>query len=157
MIGYLFSLAIYSHLAGRMTFIRDTLKSIVPDTSIASKYKDRQYKGTDEEYRKDIANSCTLYVGNLSFYTSEEQIYDFFGKIAPVKRLIMGLDRANKTPCGFCFVEYYRHEDAVVCKKYLDGMRLDERFIRVDYDYGFSDGRQFGRGKSGGQVNTNVS
>ena len=23
-----------------------------------------------------------------------------------VKRVIMGLDRVKKTPCGFCFVEY---------------------------------------------------
>ena len=23
-----------------------------------------------------------------------------------VKRVIMGLDRMKKTPCGFCFVEY---------------------------------------------------
>jgi nuclear cap-binding protein subunit 2 len=29
---------------------------------------------------------------------------------------------------------------------------LDERLIRVDVDYGFEEGRQFGRGRSGGQV-----
>ena len=30
--------------------------------------------------------------------------------------------------------------------------RLDERIIRVDWDIGFVEGRQFGRGRSGGQV-----
>lgn len=29
---------------------------------------------------------------------------------------------------------------------------LDGRPIRVDYDWGFKDGRQYGRGRSGGQV-----
>lgn len=93
-----------------------------------------------------------MYVGNLSFYTTEEQIYEFFGKVAPVKKVIMGLDKTLKTPCGFCFVEYYTHRDAATCKKYLDGLRLDERYIRVDLDYGFKDGRQYGRGRRGGQV-----
>jgi nuclear cap-binding protein subunit 2 len=45
-------------------------------------------------------------VGNLSFYTSEDQIYELFSMCGEVKRVIMGLDRVKKTPCGFCFVEY---------------------------------------------------
>lgn len=89
----------------------------------------------------------------------------------------MGLDRFNKTPCGFCFVEYYTHQDALDCLKYIGGTKLDERIIRADLDPGFEEGRQFGyvhyvecdkhltafaarvpanihfrRGKSGGQV-----
>ena len=64
----------------------------------------------------------------------------------------MGLDRFNKTPCGFCFVEYYIHQDALDCLKYVGGTKLDERIIRTDLDEGFAEGRQYGRGKSGGQV-----
>ncbi|KAM0116898.1 nuclear cap binding complex subunit [Aspergillus fumigatus] len=69
-----------------------------------------------------------------------------------IKRLVMGLDRYNKTPCGFCFVEYYTHQDALDCLKYIGGTKLDERIIRTDLDPGFEEGRQYGRGKSGGQV-----
>jgi len=36
--------------------------------------------------------------------------------------------------------------------RYLNGTTLDDREIRVDFDWGFVDGREFGRGKSGGQV-----
>ena len=36
--------------------------------------------------------------------------------------------------------------------KYLGGTKLDERIIRTDLDPGFEEGRQYGRGKSGGQV-----
>lgn len=84
----------------------------------------------------------------------------------------MGLDRFQKTPCGFCFVEYYTHQDALDCLKYIGGTKLDERIIRTDLDPGFQEGRQYGyeccqiagllasgsandldrRGKSGGQV-----
>ena len=44
-----------------------------------------------------------------------------------IKRLVMGLDRFNKTPCGFCFVEYYTHQDALDCLKYIGGTKLENR------------------------------
>lgn len=56
----------------------------------------------------------------------------------------MGLDRYQKTPCGFCFVEYYNHQDALDCMKYIGGTKLDERIIRTDLDEGFAEGRQYG-------------
>ena len=52
-----------------------------------------------------LCNSTTLYVGNMSFYTTEEQIYELFGKCGEVKRVVMGLDKFKRTPCGFCFIE----------------------------------------------------
>ena len=36
--------------------------------------------------------------------------------------------------------------------RYVSGTKLDERIIRCDLDLGYREGRQFGRGKSGGQV-----
>ena len=45
---------------------------------------------------------CILQIGNLSFYTTEEQIHDMFSKCANpedgggVKRIIMGLDRHTR-------------------------------------------------------------
>ena len=62
-----------------------------------------------EDYQMKLEKSCTLYVGNLSFYTTEEQIYELFSMCGEVKVVIMGLDRIRKTPCGFCFVEYPLH------------------------------------------------
>ena len=56
----------------------------------------------------------------------------------------MGLDRFSKTPCGFCFVEYYTHQDALDCMKFIGGTKLDERIIRTDLDPGFQEGRQYG-------------
>jgi RNA recognition motif-containing protein len=64
----------------------------------------------------------------------------------------MGLDRFQKTPCGFCFVEYFTHQQACDCMRFINGTKLDERVVRTDLDPGFKEGRQYGRGKSGGQV-----
>lgn len=135
-----------------------------------------------ETERRLLSQSTTLYVGNLSFYTTEAQMYERespwsltlltrqCSQRAPVQkrvevssgeslasditdsRIIMGLDRNNKTPCGFAFVEYYLHTEAVACMRYVSGTKLDERIIRCDLDPGYKEGRQFGRGKSGGQV-----
>ncbi|EAA27359.2 RNA-binding domain-containing protein [Neurospora crassa] len=105
-----------------------------------------------EAFDDPLKDATTLYVGNLSFYTTEEQVYELFSKCGEIKRLVMGLDRLQKTPCGFCFVEYYTHQDALDCMKYIGGTKLDERIIRTDLDPGFEEGRQYGRGKSGGQV-----
>lgn len=104
-----------------------------------------------EELRKSMKSS-TVYVGTLSFYTSEEQIYELFSKCGTITRIVMGLDRFKFTPCGFCFVIYSKPEEALNAVKYLGDTKLDDRNITIDIDPGFEDGRQFGRGKSGGQV-----
>lgn len=114
--------------------------------------KDVRFEGSQEDWDALLNKSTTFYVGNLSFYTTEEQIYALFSKCGEIKRIIMGLDRVSKTPCGFCFVEYYAREDAEACYKWVNGTRLDDRTIRVDWDIGFKELRQYGRGKSGGQV-----
>lgn len=100
-----------------------------------------------------LANSCTLYVGNLSIYTTEEQIFELFNRIgAGVKRLIMGRNKETGQAIGFCFIEYHCHENAGVAVEYLNYLKLDGRVIRVDWDIGYSEGREFGRGSGGYQV-----
>lgn len=142
-------MSLFSVASGESTSL---IRRFVEDLGAPSSYRDRSYPGTEEEFQQELAKSSTLYIGNLSFYTGEEQIYSLFSKCGPVKRVIMGLDRNNKTPCGFCFVEYWERAHALLCKKFLDGSKLDDRFIRVDLDPGFREGRQYGRGRRGGQV-----
>ena len=75
-----------------------------------------------------------------------------FSRAGDVKRIIMGLDKHQMTPCGFAFVVYYTRQDAEDAVKYISGTIMDDRPVRVDFDWGFKDGRQYGRGRSGGQV-----
>ncbi|KAG4070608.1 hypothetical protein HA402_013528 [Bradysia odoriphaga] len=117
-----------------------------------SSYRDQHYKGSRHEQEQRLRFTTTLYVGNLSFYTTEEQIHELFSRCGDIRRIVMGLDKFKKTPCGFCFIEYYIREDAENSMRYINGTRLDDRIVRVDWDAGFIEGRQYGRGKSGGQV-----
>ncbi|ABW97944.1 ncbP2 (nucleomorph) [Hemiselmis andersenii] len=101
---------------------------------------------------KNPTNSNTVYVGNLSFHTREEQIWELFFRIGNIKRIIIGLNRYNYTPCGFCFIEFYNLIDAKNCVFFFRGFKIEKRVIKIELDPGFSNGRQFGRGKRGGQT-----
>ncbi|PIN11439.1 Nuclear cap-binding protein complex, subunit CBP20 (RRM superfamily) [Handroanthus impetiginosus] len=128
------------------------MASLFKDPNKLSAYRDRRFPGTQEEFDEALQTSTTVYVGNMSFYTTEEQVYELFSRAGEIKKIIMGLDKNNKTPCGFCFIIYYSREDAEDSVKYISGTILDDRPIRVDFDWGFQEGRQWGRGQSGGQV-----
>ena len=122
--------------------------------SVQSRYTERiaiQCKDP-KQWQEAIERSTTLYIGSLSNYTTEYQLHALFSRVGEVKRIIMGLDRINKTPCGFCFVEYVRRADTEDAIRFFNGMKFDDHIIRVDWDGGFEEGRQYGRGRSGGQV-----
>ncbi|CAH9082351.1 unnamed protein product [Cuscuta epithymum] len=128
------------------------MASLFKDLSKISAYRDRRFQGSQEEFDEALLKSTTVYVGNMSFYTTEEQVYELFSRTGELKKIIMGLDKNSRTPCGFCFVMYYSREDTEDSVKYISGTILDDRPIRVDFDWGFQEGRQWGRGRSGGQV-----
>jgi nuclear cap-binding protein subunit 2 len=60
-----------------------------------------------DDWERALTSSTTVYVGNLAFTTREEQLYDVFGRVGHIKRIVMGLDKLQKTPCGFAFAIYY--------------------------------------------------
>ena len=123
------------------------------DLSVQSLYADRTAGYTLRQWQDKIECSTTLYIGNLSKDSTEYQLHALFGRAGEVKRIIMGLDRNDKrSPCGFCFVEYVRRADTEDAIRFFNGMKFDDHIIRVDWDGGFEEGRQYGRGRSGGQV-----
>ncbi|CAN0896740.1 Nuclear cap-binding protein subunit 2 [Linum grandiflorum] len=128
------------------------MASLFKDPTKLSAYRDRRFSGSQEEFEYALQTSTTVYIGNMSFYTTEEQVYELFTRAGEIKKIIMGLDKNTKTPCGFCFVLFYSRDDTENAVKYISGTILDDRPIRVDFDWGFQEGRQWGRGRSGGQV-----
>ena len=56
------------------------------DQEPLTQYKDRAFKGSMDDYLDRLRSSATLYVGNVSFFTSEEQIWSLFAKCGVVKR-----------------------------------------------------------------------
>lgn len=113
-------------------------------------YRDRKFQGSEEEYVNALKNSTTIYIGNLSTKVEEERLWAIFSLCGEIKRVIMGINRSTLYPCGFAFLEFYECEVArSACL--FNGIRLSGKYIKVDIDYGFREGRQYGRGVFGGQ------
>lgn len=72
-----------------------------------------------------------------------------FAMAGSIKSLVMGLNKHKRTPCGFCFIEYYSRAAAQVAIDCLHATKLDSKTITVNMDIGMSQGRQYGRGLSG--------
>jgi hypothetical protein len=53
---------------------------------VISQYRDRRFEGNQEQFEQALRMSTTIYVGNLSFFTTEEQIYEVW---CPVGCLII--------------------------------------------------------------------
>ena len=115
-------------------------------------YWDRSHYSSPAAQRAALTQSATLYVGNLNFSTRQVHLRNHFESLGRVERVILGLDRLKKTPCGFAFVQYAERRHALQSVRLLSGTKLDGKLIRVELDAGFQPGRQYGRGVSGGQV-----
>jgi RNA recognition motif-containing protein len=74
-----------------------------------------------------------LYVGNLSFNTTEETLIEEFEKDGrKVASVSIVTDRDTGRPRGFAFVEMASDNDAQNAIQALDGFELDGRVLRVN-------------------------
>lgn len=73
-----------------------------------------------------------LYVGNLNFSTSEDDLRDLFGQIAPVASVSMIMDRETGRPRGFAFVEMETSEGAQQAIEKLNNREVAQRTITVN-------------------------
>lgn len=72
-----------------------------------------------------------MYVGNLSFDTTEEQVRDLFAQYGTVESVAMITDRDTGRFRGFCFVEM-EPSAANAAIAALDGKEVDGRSLRVN-------------------------
>jgi RNA recognition motif-containing protein len=92
--------------------------------------------------------SKRLYVGNLSYGTTEVDLRDLFGKSGEVTEVKMMLDRETGRPRGFAFVEMATDAAAQTAISQLDGRELDGRTLKVNPAQERSDSGNRGRTNS---------
>ena len=73
-----------------------------------------------------------MYIGNLSYDTTETSIRETFETIGEVTDVHIPMDRETGRPRGFAFVTMASKNDMVQAIKDLDGTELDGRDIRVN-------------------------
>jgi RNA recognition motif-containing protein len=82
--------------------------------------------------RNGLEISVTIYVGNLSFQASEEDIRDVFAEYGKVSRVSLPTDRETGRKRGFAFVDMENdaEEDAAIAE--LDGAEWLGRELKVN-------------------------
>ncbi len=73
-----------------------------------------------------------LYVGNLSFNTSEDQLRELFAPFGAVSSATLVTDRDTGRPRGFGFVEMNSDEEARAAITGLNGKNVDGRDLTVN-------------------------
>ena len=86
-----------------------------------------------------------LYVGNLSYNVTEEQLRELFSQAGAIKEVALIMDRDTRRPKGFGFVEMTTQVEAqkaieLFNEHELDGRRLTVNFARPKEERGSSRG-----------------
>jgi cold-inducible RNA-binding protein len=106
----------------------------------------------------------SLFVGNMSFQTSEAELRELFAPFGQVTRVHMAMDRETGRARGFAFVEMPNDTEAAAAMTALDGKEVGGRNLKVNEARPKGEGgpprgpRNFGgpgggggRGKGGGR------
>jgi RNA recognition motif-containing protein len=73
-----------------------------------------------------------LYVGNLSYETTELELREVFGTIGTVAEAKVVTERETGRPRGFAFVEMSTEQEAKAAVEQLSGRELGGRAINVN-------------------------
>jgi RNA recognition motif-containing protein len=79
-----------------------------------------------------LEKTVTIYVGNLSFQATEEDVREVFGDYGTVSRVSLPMDRETGRKRGFAFVDLASdpEEDAAIAA--LDGAEWMGRDLKVN-------------------------
>src|SRR5277367_4597083 len=104
-----------------------------------------------------------LFVGNMSFQTTESELSELFKAFGQVTRVHIAMDRETGRARGFAFVEMPNDEEAAKAIAGLDGKEAGGRNLKVNEarprgesgpprsPRGFSGGNSSGGGGGGGK------
>ena len=73
-----------------------------------------------------------LFVGNLPYDATEEELTHHFAQVGPVSRVFLPLDRDTGRPRGFAFIEFPSSEHAAEAIQRLNQQPFKERPLVVN-------------------------
>ena len=94
--------------------------------------------------------STKLFVGNLSFNLTENDLQDAFAAFGTVTEVNLMMDRATNRPRGFAFVTMSSKEEADKAIQEMNGKQLDGRALTVNEARPREDRPPGGGGHGGG-------
>jgi cold-inducible RNA-binding protein len=91
--------------------------------------------------------STNLYVGNLSYNTTEDSLRTLFKEFGEIESVKLITDRYTGRSRGFAFVEMASEQEAQEAISNLNGKSVDGRELRVDKAKPKTDRGQQGGGR----------
>uniref|UniRef100_A0A669ED58 Probable RNA-binding protein 19 n=1 Tax=Oreochromis niloticus TaxID=8128 RepID=A0A669ED58_ORENI len=97
------------------------------------KETDRNFsrKLKEDEEEEDVSESGRLFIRNLPYTCTEEDIKELFSKHGPLSDVLFPIDTLTKRPKGFAFVTYMIPENAVTALAQLDGHIFQGRMLHL--------------------------
>lgn len=92
----------------------------------------------------------SIYVGNLSYEVTQEDLTQVFGEYGKVKRVHLPTDRETGRMRGFAFVELDNDEEETSAIEALDGAEWMGRDLKVNKAKPRENRSSFGGGRGGG-------
>lgn len=145
---------------------QSTLETIQPRSDSFQKQFQNE---TEEEKAERLAKQeetdlRSVYVGNVDYQSTPEQIEELFHKVGIVERVTILFDKFSGLPKGYAYVEFQTPENAKKAVEELHGESFRGRELRVSEKrtnlpgfrkrgngFGRGSGRGFGRGGRGGR------
>jgi len=78
-------------------------------------------------------SSKCVFVGNIPYDATEQQLIDIFQQVGPVVSFRLVFDRETQKPRGYGFCEFRDSETALSAIRNLNGHELGGRSLRVDF------------------------
>jgi cold-inducible RNA-binding protein len=88
--------------------------------------------GPAKSIPKEAAISSTIFIGNLSFETTEEELRSVLTDVDPSVRVRLGTDRVTGRPRGFAFAQFTDSARAADAIRRFDAFELRGRRLRVN-------------------------
>ncbi|NXN66360.1 RBM19 protein, partial [Himantopus himantopus] len=90
-----------------------------------------QRRKRDDEEEEDLSESGRLFVRNLPFTSTEEDLEKIFSKYGPLSEIHFPIDRLTKKSKGFAFITYMIPEHAVKAYAEMDGQVFQGRMMHL--------------------------
>jgi RNA recognition motif-containing protein len=109
------------------------------------------FETVEESLRGDVAMAKRLYVGNLGYSVTSDELHELFEQYGQVKSAQVLIDRESGRSRGFGFVEMENHEEADAAIQNLDGNDYQNRRLTVNEARPRTPGGGGGGGYAGGR------
>ena len=83
------------------------------------------------EQEEDLTDSGRLFIRNLSYSCTEEDLRTLFEKIGPLVEVNVPVDKNSNKATGFAFVTFMMPEHAVTALSKLDGKIFQGRILHL--------------------------